>query len=138
MPIGTYFVVAFALALAIVPACRALAIGLGYIAAPKADRWHTRRTALLGGVAIALVTLAGGLTLRPFSQVSLFVVSGAAIFVVGLVDDVISLKPATKLVAQIGLAALFVFYGYRLHWVQSMTLDTMLTLGWLVGVTNAF
>ena len=30
------------------------------------------------------------------------------------------------------------FFGYRLHWVESLTADTLLTLIWIVGITNAF
>jgi len=55
-----------------------------------------------------------------------------------LTDDILHLKPATKLIAQLALASALLQYGYRLNWLQSMTLDTMLTLVWVVGLTNAF
>jgi UDP-GlcNAc:undecaprenyl-phosphate GlcNAc-1-phosphate transferase len=42
------------------------------------------------------------------------------------------------LIAQLALASALLQYGYRLNWLQSMTLDTMLTLVWVVGLTNAF
>jgi UDP-GlcNAc:undecaprenyl-phosphate GlcNAc-1-phosphate transferase len=61
-----------------------------------------------------------------------------AIFIVGLVDDVISLKPSTKLIAAIGVAAALVFAGYRLMWFESRTLDSLLTILWVVGLANAF
>src|SRR5437764_1061550 len=44
------FLVAFALALALVPLCRQLAVRLGRVAQPRADRWHRRPIAVLGGV----------------------------------------------------------------------------------------
>ena len=44
------FVVAFATALALVPICRLVARRYGLVATPRADRWHGRPTALLGGV----------------------------------------------------------------------------------------
>ena len=47
-------------------------------------------------------------------------------------------SPSTKLVAQIALASLLLFFGYRLNWIDSLTLDTLLTLFWIVGITNAF
>ena len=59
-------------------------------------------------------------------------------FVVGLVDDVLALKPATKLIAQIALASVLLFFGYRLNWLESRLLDSLLTLVWVVGLTNAF
>ena len=59
-------------------------------------------------------------------------------FVVGLIDDVLSLKPSTKLIAQIALASALLFFDYRLNWLESVTLDSLLTLVWVVGMTNAF
>ncbi len=59
-------------------------------------------------------------------------------FGVGLVDDVITLKPSTKLIAQIALASVLLFFNYRLNWFESMTLDMACTLVWVVGLTNAF
>jgi UDP-GlcNAc:undecaprenyl-phosphate GlcNAc-1-phosphate transferase len=41
-------------------------------------------------------------------------------------------------VAQIALASVLLFFGYRLNWLESATLDTLLTLFWIVGLTNAF
>ena len=58
--------------------------------------------------------------------------------IVGFVDDVITLKPATKLIAQISLAAALVYFGYSLHWLDSRLLDSLLTIVWVVGLTNAF
>ena len=55
----------------------------------------------------------------------------------GLVDDILSLKPSTKLIVQIAVASALLFFGYRLHWTDSLIVDTMLTLVWIVGITNA-
>ena len=57
---------------------------------------------------------------------------------VGVTDDVLSLKPTTKLIAEIALAAMFVFFGERLHWTDVLAVDMLLTMFWLVGLTNAF
>ena len=132
------FAGAFGAALGLVPLCRWVALRAGYVASPKADRWHQRRTALLGGFAIALVVLVGALATGVAPSLYVMVAGGAGIFLLGLADDLVSLRPSTKLVAEIALASGFVFFGYRLHWVDSLTLDAMLTLFWIVGVTNAF
>ena len=60
------------------------------------------------------------------------------LFLLGLIDDFRTIKPHTKLIGQILAASLVVFLGFRLHWFHSMTLDTMATLFWVVGITNAF
>src|SRR4029077_4902789 len=65
-------------------------------------------------------------------------VCGAAIAAFGFADDVLSLKPSTKLIAQIVVASGLLFFGYRLHWTTSLVGDAMLTLFWIVGITNAF
>lgn len=131
-------ILAFAASLGLVPLCRQVALRIGYVATPKADRWHQRQTALLGGLAIASVVLLGGWLGEATSQLRVLLIAGSAVFLLGLVDDLVSLKPSTKLVGQIALASLLVYLGYRLHWTESLTLDTMLTLFWVVGVTNAF
>jgi UDP-GlcNAc:undecaprenyl-phosphate/decaprenyl-phosphate GlcNAc-1-phosphate transferase len=136
--IGAPFALALALSLVIVPLCRSLAIRFKYVATPREDRWHRRPVALFGGVAIAatLFTCAAGFGV--LAALPLLTITGALMFLVGFVDDLISLKPATKLIAQIALASTLLFFNYRLTWVESMTLDLLLSLVWIVGLTNAF
>ena len=129
---------AFVSALAIVPACRAAALRSGFVARPREDRWHRREVALFGGVAVAIVFLATAGAFGIVTALPALTATAAVMFLVGLGDDILSLKPATKLVAQIALASVLLLFDYRLHWVQSLTLDLLLTLVWVVGVTNAF
>jgi UDP-GlcNAc:undecaprenyl-phosphate/decaprenyl-phosphate GlcNAc-1-phosphate transferase len=129
--------VAFGLSLALVPACRAVAIRFGYTAKPRQDRWHSRPTALLGGVAIAVTVLAVHVATQGPSAMPLLLIGATAMFGLGLFDDLISLKPSTKLIGEIAIAALFVFFGYRLGWSDSLTVDMLLTMFWIVGLTNA-
>jgi len=132
------FAVALAVTMALVPLCRSLAFRVGCVAKPKADRWHRRPTALFGGVAIAGSLLALSVGFGLIDQIPVLIVAVTLIFIVGLVDDIISLKPSTKLVAQIGAASLLLYFGYRLEWTGSLLLDSMITIVWIVGVTNAF
>jgi UDP-GlcNAc:undecaprenyl-phosphate/decaprenyl-phosphate GlcNAc-1-phosphate transferase len=129
---------AFALSLALTALCRVASVRLGYVAAPRHDRWHQQPTALFGGVAIVLSLSAVALTLRPVGAIFVVLGPGLAIATLGLVDDIVSLKPATKLVAQIVVATLLLFLGFRLGWTRSMIFDAMLTLFWIVGISNAF
>jgi len=133
----TYFL-ALAACAALVPLCRLLAIRTGYVARPKADRWHQRQTALLGGVAIGVIALGGGWLGETDGHLRVLLISGAGICLLGLFDDLFTLKPSGKLVVEIALASVMVYFGYRLHWAESLTLDSMFTLFWIVGVTNAF
>jgi len=138
MSLLPWFVAGLAASLALVPLCRVVAVRFGYVARPRPDRWHNRPTALFGGVAIAIPAIALGLASPHAREIALPVGAGALIFLVGLTDDILSLKPSTKLIAQIALASVFALAGETLHWTQLPGADQLLTLVWLVGVTNAF
>lgn len=145
----------FLLCLAATPVVRRIAVKKGWVAHPSEQRWHQRPTALLGGIAIYFGISVPVLLAADFSTIwpHFFRTStsvdppslGAVIwlgltflFVVGLLDDFLHLKPQTKLVGQILVASLVTFLGFRLHWFTSLTLDTMVTMAWIVGITNAF
>src|SRR3954470_11643189 len=138
MLVPIYFAAAFAASLVLTPVCRALAHRYGFVAKPKQDRWHKRPTALFGGVAIAAVALGLGTTLGLQPTVTPLLVTAAMIAGFGLVDDALSLKASTKLIAQVTAASVLLLFGFRLQWLDSMAGDAMLTLFWIVGVTNAF
>jgi UDP-GlcNAc:undecaprenyl-phosphate GlcNAc-1-phosphate transferase len=120
-------------------AVRFLTRRFGFVAKPRADRWHRKPTALLGGVGIFVAFLFSYLVQRPSGLTggNLMVACAAGMFLVGLVDDIFTLKPYSKLVAQIVLSTFATMSGTRLHWLYSPALDQALTIFWLVGITNA-
>ena len=132
------FLIAFAIAVALVPLCRILAIRINIVARPRADRWHRTVVPLLGGIAIGLSTLFAGLSAGLTETLPVILFTSMAIFVTGLLDDLLSLRPASKLVSQIAVAAALVYFGFRLNWVESRLVDSALTMVWVVGLTNAF
>ncbi len=77
-------------------------------------------------------------TIEPPPLASTLWIGMTLIFLLGLLDDFIHIKPHTKLIGQILVASLTTFLGFRLQWVTSLTLDTTLTIIWIVGITNAF
>jgi UDP-GlcNAc:undecaprenyl-phosphate GlcNAc-1-phosphate transferase len=128
---------AFAAGIVLVPLVRRAARRLGIVARPSSSRWHQRSTPLLGGVAVAAIVIGGGLTIQPASAIALTLTCATLMAVLGLVDDLKPLKSSTKLVFQIVIASAFVYAGHRLEWTSSLTIDTLLTLAWVVGITNA-
>ena len=133
------FTLALALSLAFVPIARIIATRLGFVAKPREDRWHKRPVAMFGGAAIAASLFVCVVVFGIGRELAVLVGAASTMFLVGFVDDVVSLKPSTKLIAQIAAASILLFFGYRLNWVHSSyTLDTILTLVWVVGMTNAF
>ncbi|MEO8681191.1 MAG: MraY family glycosyltransferase [Vicinamibacterales bacterium] len=130
--------IALAAAVILVPFCRILAHRIGVVAHPRNDRWHRSTVPLLGGVAIAMATLAASL-MTGVAAAMVVPLSGAMlIFALGLLDDILSLKPSTKLIFQVAMAAALVYFGFRLNWLESRLLDSALTMAWVVGLTNAF
>lgn len=142
--------VAFGLALALTPIVRAFARRIGLVAKPKSDRWHKKPTAMLGGVAIWLsVVIAYLLYFRPntlfgFDSTNLsvsyswVVISASSfLFLVGLIDDLIHTKPYQKLIGQIMGSAFVIYYGLTLPWTASHPINVVLTIFWLIGITNA-
>lgn len=129
---------AFAAALVLTPAVRALARRYDLVARPKADRWHTKPAALMGGVAIFLAVLVAELSFVTLSAGARAVLGASSfLFVVGLIDDLIELKPYQKLAGQLLAAAALIGSGLTLPWTGSPPLNAAFTLFWLVGITNA-
>lgn len=109
------------------------------MAKPRADRWHRKPTALFGGVGIFGGFLVSYLAIRPASLAgdALIVLCATAMFLLGLVDDFVRLKPYSKLVAQIVIATALTTGGMRLHFLPTEVLDQGLSIFWLVAITNA-
>ena len=127
----------FGLGLALTFVTREVARRTGFVARPRPERWHSRPTALAGGVGIFLA----------FAPIAFFaadkplrygVLAGAcAMFVLGLADDVFRLKPYLKLVAQLLVAAATLAFGPVLPWTPYTVVNQGLTLFWIIGITNA-
>jgi len=117
---------------------RAGARRYGVVAPPRTDRWHQRPTALMGGIAIYLSFIIGCSVFAPsLHRAQPILISGTLLFVVGLIDDRVQLKPYIKLALQIIAAAITVYSGLDLHWTGYDTLNNLITIFWLVGITNA-
>jgi UDP-GlcNAc:undecaprenyl-phosphate/decaprenyl-phosphate GlcNAc-1-phosphate transferase len=117
---------------------RAFARKYGFVAKPKLDRWHKRPTAMLGGVAIFLATILMYSAFVPKTTSSLLIVAGSIfLFLVGLVDDLINIKPYQKLIGQLIGATFIVGFGLTLPITGYELIDIWITVFWLVGITNA-
>ncbi|MET0623223.1 MAG: glycosyl transferase, partial [Pyrinomonadaceae bacterium] len=130
--------VALALALALTPLVRAFARRFDVIARPRSDRFSKRPTAMMGGVAIYLSVLVTYLLFVPHTREG-WVVMGAssALFVVGLVDDFLHIKPYQKLIGQVLGASAVVYFGLLLPWGWAASVAMAVTIFWLIGITNA-
>ncbi len=126
------------LALVLTPLVRAFARSYGIIAKPKTDRWHKKPTAMLGGVAIWLSVVLTVQFLIPTTTYSRVLLQASSLlFLVGLVDDLIHIKPYQKLIGQILGSAFVVYYGLTLPWTSFVLVNMALAIFWLIGITNA-
>ena len=129
---------AFVLALLLTPLVRAFARRVGMVAAPKIDRWHKKPTAMLGGVAIWFTVIICFFVFIPQTVYgAVILLASTFLFIVGLVDDVLHIKPYQKLIGQVLGAAFVVYYGLSLPWTGSILLNMALAIFWLIGITNA-
>ncbi len=130
--------ISFAISLVLTYIVRKLARNYGYVAKPKADRWHKKPTALMGGVSVFLTTIIAYLIFVPKTPESWIVLGGSAfLFVVGLVDDLLNIKPYQKLIGQFIGAAVVIVFGLVLPWTDYPVINIGLTLFWIIGITNA-
>jgi UDP-GlcNAc:undecaprenyl-phosphate/decaprenyl-phosphate GlcNAc-1-phosphate transferase len=121
-----------------VPICSRLAERWKCVALPTAERWHKRATPTSGGLAFffPIMLLAIFFSSNPWSLAPYFLIVAAA-FCLGVYDDLWRLTPTAKLLGQIVAAAAAVSCGFQLRFFAWEPLDVLLTMLWIIGLTNA-
>lgn len=137
--------VAFLVSLVTTPLVRRLAILCGATDMPDARRVHLRPTPRGGGLAVALAAfIALALATDPSSHLMYPLAGALFLLVVGIVDDLRSLRAEIKLVAQVIAAVLAVAGGLRFDLFGAEPglvlglVDAAVTVVWIVLITNAF
>jgi UDP-GlcNAc:undecaprenyl-phosphate GlcNAc-1-phosphate transferase len=105
------------------------------VARPRADRWHKKPTALLGGVGIFAGVLAGAGFY--WSEGTWLIAGGVFAFLLGLADDIWRIGPREKLLGQVAAALLLLLSGSKLPWSGLAILDYAISFVWIIGITNA-
>ena len=130
--------IGFVVSVAVTFLVRKYARAKGFVAKPKADRWHKKPTAMLGGVSIFVTTLVVYLAFVPKTTDSWIVLGASSfLFLVGLVDDLLDIKPYQKLIGQIIGTAMVVLAGMTLPWTDWEVVNIWITVFWIIGITNA-
>src|SRR5262249_36037003 len=110
---------------------------LDWVARPRPDRWHTRPTVLMGGIAIFAGTLAAWWFTGAFQAIGPVAALGIGMFALGVVDDRIAeLRPHQKLIGQVAAGAALIALGVSFRGLPPYA-ALPLTLFWIVGITNA-
>jgi UDP-GlcNAc:undecaprenyl-phosphate GlcNAc-1-phosphate transferase len=93
---------------------------------------------MLGGVAIFLSTVLLYLVFAPKTFESITVITAASfLFFIGLVDDLVNIKPYQKLIGQLFGAVFVVGFGLKLPLTGFELIDIWITIFWIIGITNA-
>jgi len=121
---------------------------------PRKDRWNTRAVVLHGGLGFFPVFMFASiyLLIDPFEankesvilqyehavKLNIVMLIGSFfMFVLGWVDDVLDIKPITKIVIQFVVASTFIFSGGVFHFSESTIIDYAITYLWIIGIVNA-
>jgi len=133
------FLLSFSLSILITPVVKRIAVMNGYIAKPREDRWNKNPTALFGGIAIFISFIIPYAIFVKFSITSLgILLAGCFIFGVGIFDDIVHIKPYTKLLGQIVVAALLLNFGVRINVIPYPLISMPLTILWIAAIVNSF
>ena len=133
------FLLSFSLSIILTPIIRRIAVLKGYIAKPREDRWNKKPTALLGGIAVFLSFVIPYALFANFNiQYMGIMLAGCFMFGVGLFDDIVHIKPYTKLLGQIIVAALLVNFGIKINIIPYPLISIPITILWIVAVVNSF
>ena len=93
---------------------------------------------MLGGVSIVIAVVGTLLALAPPTREGRIVIGASVVlFLVGLADDFFHSKPYQKLIGQLLGATAVVAFGLVLPWTSYFAVNLLITLFWLVGITNA-
>ena len=133
------FLLSFSLSIFITPIVRRIAIINGCIAKPREDRWNKNPTALFGGVAIFLSFIIPYAIFVRFSMENIgIILAGCFIFGAGMFDDIVHIKPYTKLLTQIVAAALLLNFGIKINAIPYPLISAPFTILWIVAIINSF
>jgi UDP-GlcNAc:undecaprenyl-phosphate GlcNAc-1-phosphate transferase len=136
-------ILAFGLALVTTPLAAKLAFKLGILDRPDDKlKKHERPIPYLGGLAVYIsfvLTLVAVKFWQHGTVVGVVgILTGATVItVLGLIDDKHALSPGVKFAGQTVAALILIYCNMRLQFVQQPVLSTILSLLWVVGITNA-
>lgn len=122
------------------PLVRYAALKLGILDNPSARKIHSAPVPLMGGAAIYVAFIAALALWGERSYVNEVVgifVGATLVSIVGALDDSRGMGSYLKLLFQVAAAFILILSGVQVRLFHSF-LDVLLTLLWVVGITNAF
>lgn len=142
------FSIAFVVSLASTPLAMKIAPKIGAMDIPKDNRrMHNSAMPRFGGMAIFLGVLASmAIMLNMSHKMMVIMAGGAAMYLLGVVDDIKTLKAGTKFAAQIVIAVAMYMCDIRVNFLSNFfgygraelneAFCLIVTVLWIVGITN--
>jgi UDP-GlcNAc:undecaprenyl-phosphate GlcNAc-1-phosphate transferase len=134
------FHAAYLIALIAAPAAIHLGHRIGFLDRPVGYKGHAKPTPYLGGSVVLAGFLAGALAHLAVQESHLLplFVGATVLWVVGTVDDRVSLGPRVRVVAEVLVGILLWQSGLGWSLFPGELADLVVTVLWVVGVVNAF
>jgi UDP-GlcNAc:undecaprenyl-phosphate GlcNAc-1-phosphate transferase len=129
--------IAFLVATVTTPLLIKIAYKKNWVVAPRADRWHKKPTALMGGIAIFFASTGAMFFANNFEINWIIFIASLVMFLTGLADDLQEVKPIVKLIAQVVCTFALIYHGYYFGGGLLEWAGIPLTFFWVIGITNA-
>lgn len=120
------------------PILRRFALASDFVDKPGNHKSHVHPIPYLGGVALMLSVLVGMLfQSRAAPRVGAIILAASALGAVGLIDDHRTVTPRLRILIEMAAGAVAIVAGLRVSVTGTAPVDILITLVWIVGITNA-
>ena len=135
----------FMISLILTPIFIWIARKTGFVDRPGGRKIHLKPIPHLGGVAILISFVVGVLVSRPIEiEFQPIIIGGALIVLLGLIDDKFDMKPLTKLIGQILITLVPIYYGIVIDRITPFGIEiefgilaVPVTIIWMIAIINA-
>lgn len=119
---------------------RQICVRREWVASAVGDRLQHAPTPRFGGIGIVVAfgLVCARLDIWHYRRLTAILLTGFAIFALGLADDIWQISPRFKLFAQIALSVIPTLFGVSIPLTHFTLLNAAVTVLWFVGITNAF
>ena len=114
------FLLSLILSLTLTPLVRLIGIRSRRLGKASEDRWSKKHVSKGGGIAIFFGFILSVCIFTPLNSMSLSIIAGfIIIFVLGLIDDFVNIKPQVKLIGQLIAASIVVLAGVNVGFLNN-------------------
>ena len=143
-------ITSFILSLVLIPILRRLALRINWVDQPNSRKLHTKPIPIIGGIAITLSTgmsvLVSSTVMTCSNEHLLMFSASLVLFIMGVLDDKMDIKPIFKLIIQLACAYFIADSGiritslYGIFGIQEIPISVQypVTIIVITGLVNAF